>query len=714
MPSSTPWDFSKEPTPGNVTQWLSGLASKFKPIENVRWTQSNIDTMFYAGNQQFVNSYFNYSPQNKGQQYYFNLIQQPVNMVTGFQRQHRKSINYIPTENSDPNTTDQYTKLVTHIFNANGLHEQYSKGCELATISGKVLLQPYLDFSSDDQAQGEIKIKIWEYNSFLVDPYYRSPDMSDAQFVWCQEFISKNEAEVRFQEHTAEIRKMNGSFSKNDTFYFLPENYSAVRQDLLILSYVWYKSRRRKKRLYSEKTNQFFDFSGQEENLEQILASIPDLQSVEIDVPTWKCATVLNEQMISNDINPLGFDDCPFIPIVWNYDPHIADPNFRVRSLVRTMRDSQFLFNRKIIMNNEITEATINAGWKRKGNAVANVENLKKTGQGWDVIINEGYEMSDVEKIVPSGVPDSDIALAQQMMELVQATSGINMENWSGQEDSQISSLTALIKQAANLLVFQKYFDQWDFSLKLLGERVLQIILYNWNAAKVGLLIGEQPTAHFFSRVFAKYHTIVEEGLLTPTQQSFQARQMLEINQVFGREVLPPSMIIEKMNIQGKAEIMEFLQNQEQQASAASSEMQTIQHAFEEAKLQELYSKAVANIARAREDHSRSDSNLGLYEERLSMIERNKAITVKDKQAALTSLLENLSRFGEIETAHGQLDMAIEQQRITQATDVEKQDAERRSQSNQFIEQILGQSQQVMAQSQMNPQSAEMAAGPGQ
>ena len=48
-----------------------------------------------------------------------------------------------------------------------------------------------------------------------------------------------------------------------------------------------------------------------------------------------------------------------------------------------------------------IAAATINAGWKRKVGAVANEDNLKKSGQGWDVIINDGYELTDCEKDNP-------------------------------------------------------------------------------------------------------------------------------------------------------------------------------------------------------------------------------------------------------------------------------------------------------------------------
>lgn len=685
-----PWENNLEPNQGNIKQWLDNLYSKYQPIEQSRWNQSNIDTLFYAGEQSFINRHFNFTGNHSSSNYYFNLIQQPINMITGYQRQHRKSINYVPSEGADSNTTDQYTRVITHICNTNGIHEQFSKACELAAVSGMVLLQPYLDFTGDDPAQGELKLKIWEYNSFLVDPYFRNPDMSDASYVWTQEYISKQEAERRFPGKVQAISPMSGSPQRYGSFYFLPENYNMARNDLMVLSYVWYKWNVKRKRLYSTTRNQFFDFGGGDENLEQILYAIPDLEVVEVDTPSWKLAVVLNDQLMFQGDNPLGFQSCPFVPVLWNYEPHNNYYDLRVRSLVRTMRSSQFLMNHKIIQNNDIAAATINAGWMRKVGAVANEDNLKKAGQGWDVIINDGYEMTDVQKIIPSAVPESDLALAEQMKELIFGTSGINMENWAGQDDKQTSSLTVLLKQAANLMVFQKYFDQWDYSLKLLGEKMLQIVLNNWNAAKVSLYTGDEPTPHFYSRIFAKFNTIVEEGLLTPTQKNFQAQQMMEINERFGREVLPASMIIKDMNIQGKAEIMEFLQGQEEQAAAKQNDMEMVQHAVEDAKLKELYSKALANIARAREDHSRSESNLGLFEERISMIQRNQALTLKEKQAALTSMLENIQRFGEIETSYAENKMNIDSYNVRTQEELEKQDVERRTEANKFMEQILG------------------------
>ncbi len=688
-----PWNNALEPNQGNVRQWLDNLYSKFQPIEQSRWNQSNIDTLFYAGSQTFVNRYFNFSPTTSYQQYYFNIIQQPINMVTGYERQHRKNFSYVPCEGADPQTTDQYTKLITHVANAGCIHEQKSKAKELAAVAGMCLAQPYLDYSSNDQAQGELKVKIWEYNSFLVDPYFRSPDMSDAQFVWCQEYISKKVAEERFPDKLEQIRPMAGTPQRYGSFYFLPENYNMARNDLMVLSYVWYKWQRKKKRLYSESRNMFFDMAPSAD-VDAILYNIPDLEEVTVEVPSWKLAVVLNDQLMFQGDNPLGFDECPFIPYFWNYEPHINYYDLRVRSLVRTMRDPQFLYNYKIITNNDIAAATINAGWKRKSGAVANEDNLKKSGQGWDVIINEGYEMTDVEKIIPSAVPESDLALAEQMRTLIYETSGINIENWSGQQDKQVSSLTVLLKQAANLMVFQKYFDQWDFSDKLLGDRLLKVALNNWNAEKVSLYIGEDPSPFFYSKIYSNYQCIVEESDLTPTQQNLQAQQMMDMNNAFGREVFPASMIIPKLNITGKDEVVQFLQQQEQQMQAAQSEEMNIKHSFEEAKLKELLSRATANLATARERHGRAEADIGLFEERLSEITQNRAMATKAKMEALEKLVDVIAKYGEIEASLKMHQIENFDYRQEQKEDSEKVDAKRTALSNKFLQEIMGTQQQ--------------------
>jgi len=234
--------------------------------------------------------------------------------------------------------------------------------------------------------------------------------------------------------------------------------------------------------------------------------------------------------------------------------------------------------------------------------------------------------------------------------------------------------------------------------------------LNNWNAEKVSLLIGQEPSPHFYSRIFAKYNTVVQEGLLTPTQKNLQAQQMMDINSAFGREVLPPSMIIKDMNIQGKAEILQFLQQQEQQAAAMQQEQNMVQHTLEHAKLQELASKAAANLATARERHGRAEADIGLFEERLSEITQNRAMATKAKMEALEKLVDVIAKYGEIEAALKMNDIESFDYRQEQNEDREKVDAKRSSLANEFVRSVMGnQMSQKMTQQQGNQQMPEMA-----
>ena len=254
-------------------------------------------------------------------------------------------------------------------------------------------------------------------------------------------------------------------------------------------------------------------------------------------------------------------------------------------------------------------------------------------------------------------------------------------------------------------MVLQKYFDQWDYAFKLLGDKLLQIVLNNWNAAKVGLIIGEEPSPHFFSRIFAKYQVVVEEGLNTAIQRQQEFQQTLELNQALGG-IIPASYIASIATLQGKNKLMEVLGQQEQQQQAMAQEQHMFMSAAEDAKIKELYSKAAMNIANARERHSRSDSNLGLFEERLSMISKNRAAANKDKVEALNKLIEAIHKYGEVETLLKEGDLESLEVEQIQREGLEKMDAKRTSAGNEFIAKMLsglsagGQGQQGQPQPQ--------------
>lgn len=681
-----PWGPDQEPNETNIKLFMDNLYGKFEPITQARWNQSNIDTLFYAGQQQFINSYFNFYPQYNSQTFFFNLIQQPVNMVTGYQRQHRKSINFVPIEGGKQQFADDLTAVVTYANTYRNILEKFSTGCEQSAVAGMVLAQPHLDYT-DDPVNGTLDLKIWPYNSFMVDPFFRQPDMSDANFIWCQEYVSKQQA-ISFFPHQAElIHSMSGMGNRNGKFYFLPENYNLSRNDLLVLSYVWYKTQRKKKFLYNRNDGISYEYAEDDRFLSDLLSNTDFFELLEVDVPTWKVAVVLNEQLMFMGRNPMGFDECPFVPIYWNYDPHIGQYDLQVRSLVRPMRDVQFLFSRRVVLNHDISESSINSGWIRKENAIANEENLRMAGQGYDIIIKEGYELSDIQKVMPNAVPPSDLQLADQLADLIFRVSGVNQEVIGIAGDSQ-SGLQEMLRQGAGLVTLQKYFDQWDVALKLIGKLEQRIIQNKWSPSKIARILGREPDPEFLTKTFSKYDVLVEEGLNTTIQKQQNFRQLLELNQLLGG-VIPPKYILEKATIQDKNQLIEAIDAQQAESAEIQKQQMMIEQAKLEAELGLIQARSANEIAMARERHGRAESNIGLFEERLSEITQNRSMALKNKVAALKELLEIVNTYGVDEAVESS--NALRQMNIQQQTDEdrEKLDAKLTDESNNYLNRMM-------------------------
>ena len=115
-------------------------------------------------------------------------------------------------------------------------------------------------------------------------------------------------------------------------------------------------------------------------------------------------------------------------------------------------------------------------------------------------------------------------------------------------------------------------------------------------------------------------------------------------------------------------------------------------------KLKELMSKAIANIAMAKERHGRAEADIGLFEERLSEITRNRALATKDKMEALEKLVDVIAKYGEIEASLKLNELESFDYRQEQNENREKADAKATGEGNEFMMQLMGEMGQQQSQ----------------
>lgn len=591
-------------------------------INQAFWQEADTDTRFWAGDQTLWNELFGNVPINRRKMFTFNRIRRVVDMVTGHQRKNRKSIVVVPVENGVQSTADQYTKLFYSLNNSANLLETLSEGFEGALVTGMNLLQVYLDYRNDP-VSGDIRVDNCSYNSFLIDPYFRKPDLSDCNAILKRTFISKQTALSMFPNDAEKIMAMAPQDNRDGKFQFMPENYNYALSRLFPYDEFYYRDYRLQKLIVDTETGETYEWRKDDPAaLKEFLQLYPQLTMIEQSIPTVRVAMVLQGHVMYDGYNPLGIDCYPFIPLLGYYTPQLPYYSWRVQGMVRGLRDAQYLYNRRKVIELDILESQVNSGFIYKENALVNPADVFLSGQGRGIALKEEAQISDVIQIQAPQVPQSMIELSNILSAEINQISGVNEELLGSASDDK-AGILSMLRQGAGLTTLQKLFDQLDLSTKMLGGVIMNVMQANYTPGKVQRIINEQPAPEFYNKAFRKYDIAVEEGLNTTTQRQMQFAQLLQLREA-GVPV-PADLLLEASTMQNKTQLVEAVRAQEQQqAQMAQQQMQA----------QMQLQSAQSELA-----HARSQADQGLAVERASRVEENQALAVERRAEAQKIIL---------------------------------------------------------------------------
>lgn len=579
------------------------------------WGEADTDTRFETGDQTLWNDLYGNLPSNSKKQFNFNRIRRVVNMISGHQRRNRKSTIVVPVENGDQQTADQFSKILLWNNQQESVLETISESFHGALVTGMNLLQVWVDYRSDP-VSGNIKVDNCSYNSFLIDPYFRKADLSDCNALWKRTFLTKREAISLMPSKAEEILNLPSNDSgtgRDGKFQFLPESYNYGYKNLMTYDEFYYRDYRTQQLLIDTQTGETQEWKGQDEDqLALFLNAYPSITMVEQEIPTVKLAIVIEGKVMYDGPNPLGIDRYPFVPVLGYYNPQMPYFPYRIQGVVRGLRDAQYLYNRRKIVELDILESQINSGWVYKESALVNPKDVFLNGQGRGLALKEDANMTDVQKIEAPGIPASMIQLSASLASEIQEISGVNEELLGSAVDDK-AGILSMLRQGAGLTTLQVLFDQLDRSQKNLGKLMIDIIQSNFTPGKVKRIIEEEPSEQFYNKSFGKYDAAVEDGLNTSTQRQMQFAQLLHLREAG----VPVSTndLLEASTLQNKNKIIENAMAQEQQQQQA--QQQQAQVAMQE-------QAARTNLANAR---AQADQSLG--EERMSRIPENRAFAIE-------------------------------------------------------------------------------------
>ena len=541
---------------------MSAFYAESITVNQTFWGEADTDTRFEAGDQSLLNDLYNNLPANRRRQFNFNRIRRVVQMISGYQRRNRKSTIVVPVENGDNETADQFTKILLWIARTEGVLETISEAYHGALVTGMNLLQVWVDYRSDP-VSGNIRVDNCHYNSFLIDPFFKKADLSDCNAIWKRSFLTKRECISLLPAHSDQIMALTGNNSRDGKFQFMPESYNFSTKNLLTYDEFYYRDYRTQQMLVDSETGESMEWKSEDKDaLKRFMQLYPQVTTLTQEIPTVRLAIVIQGKVMYDGPNPNGIDKYNFIPVFAYYTPQMPYFDKRIQGVVRGLRDAQYLYNRRKVIELDILESQINSGFKYKENALVNPKEIFLSGQGRGLALKDEAQMTDVEQIIPPQIPPSMIQLSEILGKEIQEISGVS-EELLGSASEDVAGVLSMLRQGAGLTTLQSLFDQLDYSQKLMGSLMIDIIQANFTPGKVQkILEGEQPAPQFYNKAFGKYSSAVEEGLNTDTQKQMNFAQLIQLREM--GVPIPDIVLIEQSTLQNKKKLTDALEAQHQ------------------------------------------------------------------------------------------------------------------------------------------------------
>ena len=608
------------------------------------WVDATIDTRLEAGDTSLMAEFSSSLPNNNKGQWYFNRVRPLCNMVQGYQRRNRKSTVVVPLENADSHTADQWTKILLHIYKKENLYELLSQGFHQgACISGLNLLQVFIDWQNDP-ISGDIKVDNIPYNYFMIDPYFKKHDLSDASFIWTRRYVSHSVAANLMPDHYDAIMALPGNptgTGRDGRFQYAAESYGQTQQNRLAYDEYYYRDVRKQKLLIDKVTGESFELSNQDQDhRDRFLAENVSVEVFEQEIPTVRLAISIQDKIFYDGPNPFNIDIFPFVGVFGFYNPMTPYFYSRIQGLCRSLRDPQILLNRRIILSADLLESQVNSGFIFKENAPVDVKHLFQTGQGRIIPIKDEAQITDIVPIVPPQIPPSFFQMQETFSKELNLVSGINEELMGSAIDDKAGILSAL-RQGAGLTTLQPLFDNLDATQVRLSEVVMKMVKANYTPGKVkNILEGQQPAPLFFDKAFGKYHCMVELGFNTESQKQMQFAQLIQLKEM-GVQI-PDKWLLNAATIQNKQEIMQDIENnQKMQMQMQQMQMQS--------QMQEAQARTELAQARAKADTGLFLERSSRVQENFALAEERKAAAVKDDQQALLNYARALKELEDLD-----------------------------------------------------------------
>lgn len=580
------------------------LWKQAKEIEKNAFKDAEEAEGFYTGKKQWKENQKKELENKQRAALTINEIEPKIDLLSGYQRQNRFDIKYLPTEGGDSKIGDILTALVKNLSEQCSFDHEETKIFEDETIVGRGNICVEIDY--DKNIRGDIVISHTPWKNIRYGPHEKE-DCSDLEYLTKEKWLSKGKISEIWPDKASEIQKdvdrMEDVADKKTQYpgQQYPKGEGTVEGatidpdfvDIIKKEYRVIECYRRKYDHVKVIVNQMDDFYDRADDWKDSdIKAVKDLDGFKV-IPRLKMkirkSVIAGETLLEDDISEL-FEDFNIIPV------YAKKRGNYFYGKIQAVKDTQREINKRHSQITDIINKVNAYGYFIDGETFEtpkDEEDFKNNSSSAGFVA----KVRDVNRIPK---PTEGVKFPAEVANLLQLNSqklreimNINPEMLG--INSRAESGVAIAEKKRQGLVGNEFlFDNLALGKRRLGrlligliqklytpERMVRILENNHQEAT--LKIGGQPITKYTREELigllkdadlSKYDVVVSESAYSPTQR--QANFTVWAEMAGKGFPIPPQVLIELSDLPDKEKVIEQIQQQQQQSQdMEKAKMQT-------------------------------------------------------------------------------------------------------------------------------------------
>ena len=540
-----------------------------------------------------------------------NEINHKIKLLSGYQRQNRTDIKYIPVETGDQVTADILNNIAKNVCDQNNFTHLETLVFEDGVITGRGFYQIYIDYDKtididkDGNLMGEVAIKRYSWDDVYLGPHDEYT-LEDCEYLVKAKWYSKSKLKQMFPEKADDIKmewstieemakdnvnssvqSKNYSLDENEgniggnNFQYSTEFYDLAKKNILVMEL----ERKRYVKLnmvVNTDDVQMFDKKMFDENFLTKVLTIPGFTSLtRVVTEYWvyksSGGTLLDKQQSDFD----GFSIVPY---------YVEKRGDQVYGKVENVKGEQRIVNKTASQTMDVINKTAAYGWFFDANTFTSDKEKRQflnqsSSAGFaQEVANIGNLPQKVE-----GVKFPNEIVQVQMMHSEKLRELMNVNNELLGLNSQATSGVAIVEKKRQGLVGNEYiFDNLALAKRLFGRLLAQAIQKSHTPkhiyrilrsanSRTPIKIGGMPMDSYTEDQIvnllnnldiSRFDVVVSESDHSPTMR--QANFVAFSSLMQSGLPVPPNLLYELSDLPPdlKAQSIQFMQQQAESAQA--------------------------------------------------------------------------------------------------------------------------------------------------